>query len=367
MNDVRWVLDQDGLLTISGKGYAHTPIYHERCMEFGTIAEKYPIRRVVVEDGVTVLAAGLFQYLSSLESVEIAPSVVSWGNGLFSGCTALKEVRGGGKLRTIPALCFSGCGELNTFEIADSVRSIGLEAFHACSSLVFPALPEKIIEIENDAFSSCGGFPYLTITKDMEIGEYAFADMTVLEEVVIEEGVTAIGPGWFSNCTSLHSVTLPGSLRIIDWYAFEGTKNLRKIVLPPSLTTIGDGAFSRSALEEIEVPASVRVISTEAFGFCLDLKKVTLHEGLERIGPTAFDTDGQIESLKVPASVKQVGSYLFAESTGIHEVIFLGDPKEITFGTEEYLMGPFTESQLQTITFLDKDGNQLDPASFLGE
>ena len=360
MNDVQWVLDKDGLLTISGNGPAHKPIYRDCSVEFYTIAEQHPIRRIVVEEGVTVLEDDLFYYISTLESAKIAASVTEWGKGLFSCCSALQEVEGGENLLRIPDHCFSSCEKLEGFRIAESVRMIGVNAFYECAAMSLEEIPENVEEIGEYAFAGFGDLPRLEIRNGVKIGQDAFWGVKSLKEVVIGEGITTL-ERWFSNCPAIESITLPSTLKTIAPEALEGIRGLEELKLPDSLQTIGDGAFGGCEdLKELEIPASVRVLPCAAFSSCRRLEKIILHEGLEEISQNAFDFMPAVKSITIPASVKKIGRHAFLDCTDLKEVIFLGDVKEITF--EKAPAGyddSFYEEQIRNVHFVDKDGNTI--------
>ena len=72
-----------------------------------------------------------------------------------------------------------------------------------------------------------------------------------------------------SYCSSLASVKLPTTLRVIDQYAFSCCPSLSSVNLPAGLTTIGDGAFLNGiSLSSIRIPETVTTIGVNAFLGC---------------------------------------------------------------------------------------------------
>jgi len=84
------------------------------------------------------------------------------------------------------------------------------------------------------------------------LDEYAF-------EVVIPNGVTAIGDGAFENSGVL-SVTLPNGITAIGKRAFANCKSLEIINFPESLIKIDDEAFLGCENLEIEIPNTVKIV-----------------------------------------------------------------------------------------------------------
>ena len=87
-DNLTWILDDEGVLTISGTGamaswnWKGSPWY----------ANKDKIESVVIEDGVTSIGANAFDGCSGLTSITIPNSVTSIGTSAFSGCSGLTRV-----------------------------------------------------------------------------------------------------------------------------------------------------------------------------------------------------------------------------------------------------------------------------------
>ena len=66
---------------------------------------------------------------------------------------------------------------------------------------------------------------------------------TKVTSVKIPSGVTSIGIGAVSGCTSLASLTIPDSVTSIGDSAFDGCSSLSSITIPDSVTSIGGRTF----------------------------------------------------------------------------------------------------------------------------
>lgn len=66
---------------------------------------------------------------------------------------------------------------------------------------------------------------------------------TAATDIVLPEGVKAIGMWAFYNCKALTSVIIPNGVTSIGYEAFRGCEALTTVKIPASVTDIGEGAF----------------------------------------------------------------------------------------------------------------------------
>ena len=122
--------------------------------------------------------------------------------------------------------------------------------------------------------------PYLVVDGTTVVGVKNQKKLPT--ELVIPEGVTAIGGRAFYSCTSLSSVTIPSSVTAIGETAFSGCTSIAGVAIPSSVTSIGNYAFYYcTSLASVSIPGSVKEIGESAFNGCASLKNVTIGDGVK--------------------------------------------------------------------------------------
>ena len=100
----------------------------------------------------------------------------------------------------------------------------------------------------------------------------------VIKEVVVNEGVTRLGSYLLYEQRNIEHISLPSTLRTIDYYALQSCTGLTEIELPEGLQVIGNyGIGFCSGIEEIHIPASVTTMYAHSFQGT-HFKKFTIDE-----------------------------------------------------------------------------------------
>ena len=129
--------------------------------------------------------------------------------------------------------------------------------------------------------------------------------------LTIKEGTTCISEHAFDissykydkgNDTlknNLISVTLPESVKLIDYCAFRGCENLQEVNLPDSLTDINYNAFEKCySLKKINLPSSLKQIRN-IFDSCRSLEEIIIPENVTYIPDGAFKNCTSLKSITV--------------------------------------------------------------------
>jgi len=92
----------------------------------------------------------------------------------------------------------------------------------------------------------------------------------------------------------------------IGTWAFENCKSLKSITFPSTLTTIKNGAFSKSGLTSIIIPEGITIIESSAFSNCKSLVSASIPKSATSIGDWIFDNCDNLEEVTyAPKIVKE--------------------------------------------------------------
>lgn len=156
-------------------------------------------------------------------------------------------------LQYVPDKCFLDFALLETAKLPNGLISIGYRAFENCRVLQEFTIPASVTEIGESAFENCRSLSALHFGGSTEeqaddpatsqcalqrIGNWAFYNCSLLQELNIPEGVTEIGNAAFYGCSHLEDLVLPSSLQTIGDYGFSDCSNLERITVNAAIPPV---------------------------------------------------------------------------------------------------------------------------------
>ena len=230
--NLKWTLDNNGVLTISGSGAMKDYTWDEN-VRLDWYVRKKDIRSVVLDNRITHIGDYAFDKCTNIESVRytgytgnagvaLPESVTTIGVHAFSDTGVTGTLKLPEHLTEIDSSAFYHCGKLNgELKLPDTVKEIGGFAFHSCGFTGKLELPASLENIGNDAFEFCSGLTgKLTFPSKMnEINSSIFHE-TGITEVVIPSSIKTVRDGAFNSCMNLKKVYLPTKMPTIFNRAF---------------------------------------------------------------------------------------------------------------------------------------------------
>ncbi len=201
----------------------------------------------------------------------------------FAECTKLTSITIPDSVIDIMPYAFSGCSLLNSLTLGAGIENIYMGAFFECDNLLkihYNGSVEQWCSIEWNRSIGSG-------LSNYEL----YIQGSIVEDLVIPNGIQEIKPFAFSECSSIASIVIPDSVIKIDKSAFENCWKLSKVSLGKNLTYIGETAFAECIwLEEITIPQKVEAIGDEAFCECAGLNSVIFenYDTAIQVGKDAF-------------------------------------------------------------------------------
>ena len=134
---------------------------------------------------------------------------------------------------------------LGVITFDNEVTNIGIFAFAYRSSLQEINIPSTVTSIEDCAFGGCSSLQEINIPSAVtSIGNYAFGDCSSLQEINIpsDSKLGSIGEKTFTDCGSLQSIIIPSGVTSIGMWAFHACSSLSTVTFN-SLPVVGTEAF----------------------------------------------------------------------------------------------------------------------------
>ena len=317
--NLTWMLDSDGVLTISGTGEMADYQLNAPWYSF-----KSSVSELLIGENVTSIGQYAFWDCSELRCISIGERITRIGEGAFSACGGLSEINYNARNPVLLGAPFSAAGtkeERVIIKIGDAVETIPDGLFNNLQGIISISLGNRITRIGNNAFSSCEGLSDIQIPESVtSIGHSAFYNCTGLTTVTIPKNVTSIGYEAFYNCTGLRSITIPEETVDIGYYAFCNCTGLIEINYNARNAVCGASLFRNAGSYGNGVAVTfgdtVEVIPERLFDeaneYAPKITSVIIGNGSTSIGQAAFFNCSSLTSITISENVSSIGTQAFS-------------------------------------------------------
>lgn len=167
-------------------------------------------------------------------------------------------------------------------------ETIPTNLFYGINTITSAVIPEGFKYIGNWAFNGCLKLKSISLPSTLKSINYQCFNRAIIESIYIPDGC-ALGYGLFSGCTALKSVRLPADLTEIPESLFSGCQALTQFEMPKGITKIGGNAFRESGIESLHFPDVITKIEYQVCYYCNKLKEVKLPAHFTEIDERAFN------------------------------------------------------------------------------
>ena len=164
----------------------------------------------------------------------------------------------------------------------------------------------RVVSMGDMAFYSCETLQTIQLPKTLtNIGEAALAHCIHLAAVDLSR-IESLGPFVLSGCTSLQHVKFPKHLDTIPPSMVSGCKSLEYIELPSSVKSIGNWAFSGTAIRSLQIPEGVESVHSHVFSYCDHLQDIVFPQSTVYLGDYMFSWCNALRSVFIPRNVRKI-------------------------------------------------------------
>ena len=150
------------------------------------------------------------------------------------------------------------------------------------------------------------------------IGSNVFRNYLDLTSITFLASIEYIGQNAFSGCLQLEEFYVPSSVKTLATGVFQGCRSLHSVTLNAGLINLGENSYPYtgvfedcSSLKEVKLPGTVKYVGSNTFGNCTSLESVDLNYGLLTIGSNAFYNCSSLNKIVIPNTVQEIGSAIF--------------------------------------------------------
>lgn len=285
-------------------------------MNYSVFQNATALREVIMtESNIAALGYNLFQGCAELLRVDFPASATSWNTTqAFEGCAKLKSVTfpENSQLKTVSGGSYSVSGS--------KVTCTG--AFNGCAALKSFTFPATV-----STLSASGMFYNSGVTT------VTFADnRNVVDPAKTSTWLRVSGTGLFAGAQDLRTVSFPkyidylgsySSSSPVATYVFRDCASLANVIFPDDcvLNTVGDYFMAYCPIVSVKLPDTLKTIGTYAFYNCTGLKHFTIPAGVTTLPTYCFGGCTALEGVDFPEGLTTINASAFRNCTALTSMV----------------------------------------------
>ncbi len=322
-------------------------------------------------NGVTEICSYAFADCIALRGVKtgekyvltLSDSILTMGDGVFSGCKALTDVEMPKSLEILGRYTFLNANKLNAVHFGDTSKTVGSYTFYQ-TRVKEVTLGSVVERIEEGVFYGCSELTEITLPESVtKVDAYAFVNCRKLMTVNGIENVETFGVECFYN-VPFGSLNLENAITV-STAAFgqdraERTEDAMATLNLPNATSIANFAFTRSAFASVTLSENLQTLGYGVFAEARNLKTITIENN-----QTYFVEDGVLyRNLKTKEGGYELVCYPAALDREAQDGVKVYEVKVDTLRIESYAFNGLNEGMLQKVV-LPYTVNAIGDSAFL--
>lgn len=277
----------------------------------------------------------------------------------------IPEEEGGVKIIIIGNGAFTK-NNVKRIYISDNIKVIGEVAFFNCKLLEEVIIGKCCTFIGSSTFTECCNLISYIVNK--ENPTYSSMDGVLMntektciikfppkrpksEKYIIPDDVSCIFDNSFQKCNNVYHIYL-NKVNHIRNGAFYKCENLTSVNFDKDIdfSFLGDYVFwNCTQLKSINLPSNLNKIGNGLFRNCKSLESIIIPETVTEIGDDAFYDCESLKSIIIPHNVLRIGDYAFSKCYKLENIYFEEGSKLIEIG--DYTFSNSTNLQPINRTF----------------
>lgn len=134
---------------------------------------------------------------------------------------------------------------------------------------------------------------------------------------------TIIGKNLFANSSNVKTITMPNTVKTVEFGAFSGMHGHKELIFPEGVETIENAVcFHSSALERVVLPSTLKYIGGQAFEQCPKIQEIVLPDSVERISGSSFDRMTNLKTITLSKNLATIANYSITSCPNLTTVNF---------------------------------------------
>lgn len=268
-----------------------------------------------------------FYEQKSLEHVVLPNTVEIIKYGAFDRCKKLTNINMPSSLKVVEGRAFSRTN-VKELVFSEGLTSIGFAMCESCYNLKRVVLPNSLLTISDNAFSDCTNLSSVQISNELiALGECAFNGCAKLGKLDLPKTLTSIGSYAFSCNRINEEYELPADMDYIPSGLYGGCDLITEIKIKPNVKTIYSNAYSGTSITTLTIPSTVKKLEWFAFSNCAKLETVVVEEGITTLPQRLFEYSNNVKNVSLPSTITDV--YLVFDVESFETINYNGSMEDL--------------------------------------